>query len=188
MSDARISTDEFLRGDETVVPRELVYGMVRDAAAPTPGHQWIVGQFFLALSLHLRPDDATGVWMAPVDVVLDPVEHLVVQPDLIVVSKDRLRIVTDRVRGAPDLVIEVLSPMVRIGGLDERLSWFAEYGVRECWLVRQPEHEVEVIRFSGRAFESRRFFLTDEPIRSSVLPRFDLSLTRILESPAGETF
>lgn len=44
---------------------------------------------------------------------------------------DRLRIVTDRVWGAPDLVVEVMSPRPRIGRLPERLAWFAQYGVGE---------------------------------------------------------
>jgi Uma2 family endonuclease len=77
------------------------------------------------------------VWPSPIDVILDPEQHLVVQPDLIVVSNAPLRLVTDRVRGAPDLVIEILSPRPRIGDLDERLEWFARYGVRV--LARSPD-------------------------------------------------
>src|SRR5687768_16757839 len=97
---------------------------------------------FLALSEHLRLHRARNVWLSPIDVVLDAERHLVVQPDLIVVCNDRLRMVSDRVRGAPDLVIEVMSPRPRIGTVDERLAWFAQYGVRECWLVHQVLHEV----------------------------------------------
>src|SRR5688572_4422048 len=115
----RITTDEYFRTPETVLPQELVYGVVRDAPAPTPGHQWVVGQFFLALAEHIRLHAAGGVWLSPIDVVLDADRHLIVQPDLIVLSNRRLHIVSDRVRGAPDLVLEVLSPHPRIGRLDE---------------------------------------------------------------------
>lgn len=52
----------------------------------------------------------------------------------------------DRIRGAPDLVIEVVSPHPRIGPLDERLGWFAEYGVGECWLLHQPERRLKVLQ------------------------------------------
>ena len=91
-----------------------------------------------------------AIWLSPIDVVLDRDSHLVVQPDLIVVAEARVGIVTDRVWGPPDLVIEVLSPAPRIGTLDERIAWFAQYGVRECWLVHQDARTVEVLEFSVR--------------------------------------
>ena len=59
---------------------------------------------------------------APMDVVLDYANALVVQPDLLFVSNDRREIITDRVYGAPDMVVEVLSPRPRIGKLDERVA------------------------------------------------------------------
>lgn len=71
---------------------------------------------------------------------------------------------TDRVWGAPDLVVEVLSPQPRIGLLDERLEWFGRYGVRECWLVHQPEEEIEVLQFVIGEFESRRFYAKEESV------------------------
>jgi Uma2 family endonuclease len=154
---------------------------VRDAPAPTPGHQWAVGQFFIALAEHIRREDAGAIWVAPIDVVLDPAEPLIVQPDIVFVARQRLHTVTDRVWGAPDLVVEVLSPQPRIGALDERLEWFARYGVRECWLVHQAVREVEVQLFAGQTFHSRRFLPDDDPIRSLVLPGFDRSMRSILE-------
>jgi Uma2 family endonuclease len=175
-----MTTDEYFRTPETRLPQELVYGFVRNAAAPTPGHQWWVGRLFIALTHHVERHRFGQVWPSPIDVILDREKHLVVQPDVIVVSNDRLHMVTDRVRGAPDLVVEILSPHPRIGQLDERLEWFARYGVRECWLVHQVVRELEVIQFADGAFESRRFFHPDEPIRSTVLPGFDRSMESIL--------
>ena len=112
------------------------------------------------------------MWLSPIDVVLDRDRHLVVQPDLIFVSEPRIGIVTDRVWGAPDLVIEVLSPWPRIGTLDERIEWFAQYGVRECWLVHQDTRTVEVLQFSSGAVADRRMYRSHEQLRSSVLPAF----------------
>ena len=176
----RLTVDEYLRTPETMLPQELVWGMVRDAPAPAPGHQWTVGQFFIALTDHLRRHRAGCVWVSPIDVVLDRDRRLVVQPDLIVVAETRVSIVTDRVWGPPDLVIEVLSPWPRIGTLDERISWFAQYGVRECWLVHQQARSVEVLEFSSGTVADRRVCQPDERLRSSVLPTFDMSLDEIL--------
>lgn len=190
MSERRMSTDEYLRTPETTKPQELVWGMVRDAAAPTPRHQEAVGDFFFHLRLHMANGTAGGesrparrigrVWMAPVDVVLDPMAGLVVQPDVVVVLNDRLHHVTDRIWGAPDLVVEVMSPRPRIGSLDERLAWFAQYGVRECWLVEQMDHECEIVTFGEGGIAARRAFGPRQRLRSSVLPLFTLTPGEIL--------
>ncbi len=179
-----MTTDEYLRTAETMLPQELVYGFVRDAPAPTPDHQWVVGMFHVALVRHLEQHRVGRVWLSPIDVVLDRTRHLVVQPDLIVVANARLRIVSDRVWGAPDLVVEVVSPHPRIGTLDERLGWFAEYGVREYWLVHQIWGQIEVVQFDGGQI-AQRLFEKDEPLRSIVVPEFTASLASILRS-AGQ--
>ena len=44
------------------------------------------------------------------------------------------------------MVLEVMSPNPRIGDLQERVRWFAQYGVRECWLVHQLTREIEVLQ------------------------------------------
>jgi Uma2 family endonuclease len=175
----RITTDEYLRMPETLLPQELVYGLVRDAPAPTPGHQWVAGRFFITLMAHVDHFGLGGVWMSPIDVVLDRGGHLVVQPDVIMISTPRLAIVSNRIWGAPDLVIEVLSPRPRIGTLDERLGWFAGHGVRECWLVHQAVCEVEVLEFGAGTVKSRRLCTTEERIQSTVLPGFDASPSSI---------
>jgi len=167
-----LTTDEYFRTPETMLPQELVWGIVRDAPAPTPGHQSAVGGLFFALTDHVRKHGAGQVWASPIDVVLDRDRHLVVQPDLILVSPSRIGIVTDRVWGAPDLVIEVLSPRPRIGTLDERIAWFAQYGVRECWLVHQDRRTLEILEFSSGMVVDRRMCLRDERLRSNVLPGF----------------
>ena len=158
---------------ETLLPQELVYGYVREAASPTPAHQRVVGALYVRLWQHLRDTGAGEVWLSPLDVVLDDERDLVVQPDLSVVLVEHADIVTDRIWGAPDLVVEVMSPRPRIGTVEERLEWFARYGVRECWLVHLPESRIEVVRFSGAAATTTAFGPLD-PIRSSVLPELVL--------------
>ena len=173
-----VTTDQYFTMPETRLPQELVYGFVRDAPAPTPGHQAMVGAFHLALAHHVAERRLGRVWLSPIDVVLDRARHLVVQPDLIVVTQARLHIVTDRIWGAPDLVVEVMSPRPRIGTLDERLGWFAEYGVRECWLVHYLSAQIDIRQFAaGEA--TKRLFEKDEPLRSLVLPEFTASLASI---------
>jgi hypothetical protein len=59
--------------------------------------------------------------------------------------------VTDRIRGAPDLVVQILSPHPRIGEKAERLGLFAAYGVDECWMVHLAPGRVEILTLAGGA-------------------------------------
>ncbi len=97
------------------------------------------------------------------------------------ISNEREWIVRDWIRGAPDLVIDVLSPNPRIGRPEERVQWFAEYGVRECWLVHQGHRSVAVIRFDGRRVAERRVYDRRARLESSVLPEFSACLDDILK-------
>jgi Uma2 family endonuclease len=169
-----IVTHEYLRTPEVLLPQELVYGYVREAAAPTAAHQRTVGALFIRLSQHLRDTGAGEAWLSPLDVVLDVERNLVVQPDLSVVLTEHADIVTDRIWGAPDLVVEVMSPRPRIGSVEERLEWFATYGVRECWLVHVQGARIEVIHFESGSMVSTVFGPADA-IRSAVLPALQLT-------------
>ena len=173
--------DYFAYTPMTVKPMELIYGAVRVADAPMPRHQAAVAELFRALDAHVRELRLGRMWLAPLDVVLSERNALIVQPDLFFVSNERDWIVTDRVRGAPDLMIEVLSPKPRIGQTDERVQFFAENGVRECWLVHQDHRSAAVIQFRDFRVADRRVFKRSEPIASVVLPDFRLSLDEILE-------
>jgi Uma2 family endonuclease len=175
-----MTTDEYFRQPETLQPAELAYGVMRVADAPSPRHQSAVADLFRALDEHVNERELGRMWLAPLDVVLDAERALIVQPDLLFISHAREVIVQDRVRGAPDLVIEVLSPNPRIGRTVEHITWFAAYGVRECWWVDTTRSEVTVMSFGDRRVEARRTFTTAEPIRSRVLPAWSRTLDDVL--------
>lgn len=120
--------------------------------------------------------------MAPVDVVLDEDRALVVQPDVLFVSAARASIIRERVHGVPDLVVEVLSPRPRIGDLDERVHWFASYGVREIWLVDQDRRSVDMLECDGGRVERRIRFTSSKSIASTVLPDVDLPVAELFDN------
>ena len=88
--------------------------------------------------------------------------------------------IVKRVRGAPDLVVEVLSPNPRIGKTEERITWFAEYGARECWLIQLDRREVTVITYAHRHIATRVTFGRRHSICSSVFPEFRESFDDIV--------
>ena len=175
-----MTTQEYLNTPESLLPTELIYGKLRVADSPLVPHQRVVMDLSLALFEHVQRRRLGEVLMSPMDVIFDVDKALVVQPDLLFVSNERSHIVTDRIYGAPDLVVEVLSPNPRIGELRERLDWFAQYGVKECWLVHQLQRWVEVLNFDGGKVVARTSFHERAPVRSRVLPDFDRTLSSML--------
>jgi Uma2 family endonuclease len=175
-----MTVDEYLRTPETVLPAELRFGVLRVAESPTPRHQSAVARIFRMLDGYVATRGLGEVWLAPLDVILDEQRALIVQPDLMFISNEKACIVGDRVRGAPDLMVEVLSPNPRIGKTEERVSWFAEYGVRECWLVHLDRRELTVITCANRRIATRVTFGHRHSICSSVFPDFTESFDHIM--------
>jgi Uma2 family endonuclease len=174
----RMTLREYLAGDETMRPQELAYGILREPPAPGYGHQVTVGRVFELLVRHVRQYDAGRVVISPVDVVLDPTRALVVQPDVVFVSRERLGIVDRCIRGAPDLVVEVLSSARRRHDRTVKVEWFRKYGVRECWLVDPVSREIDV-RDLTAAEGSSRVFEPGQVARSAVLPRLRLRVESV---------
>ncbi len=128
---------------------ELLFGRFYVVPSPNVPHQNLVGAIFLQLSALAR---RTGgeVFIAPLDVVLAP--HTVVQPDVLYVSPERRDIVRDRIFGAPDLVVEVLSPGTARRDHGAKMLAYAEADVREYWLVDPAAEEIEFLVNDGGAF------------------------------------
>ena len=180
-----MTTVEYLQTPETVLPRELAFGVLRVADAPSISHQRLVRDLTIALTIFARDNDLGEVLPAPMDVILDAERALVVQPDVVFVARQRSAIVTDRIYGAPDLAIEVLSPKPRIGSLEERLGWFALYGVRECWLVDAPNRQIVTLTLNASGIERKRVAGGREPITSVVLPGLLLTPEGLFEFAEG---
>lgn len=179
--EGRMTIAEYFATPETLVPQELIFGVMRVADAPFVNHQRYVLRLATALQTHAEQTYAGEVFVAPIDVVLDPERALVLQPDLLFVSAARRDIVRERIYGAPDLVIEVLSPRPRIGGLDERVNWFARYGVREIWLYDQHHAQLHILGCENGGVHSRVTCDADAPIASEVLPDFRRTVRSVLE-------
>ncbi len=165
-----MTTADYLRTPESNRVHELWRGVLQVAESPTSWHQDLAFEIAIAIRAHVKPRDLGKVWVAPLDVILDYDRAIVLQPDVVFVSHERLDIVTDKLRGAPDLVVEVLSPLPRIGALTERVECFAAHGVRECWLVHQPTRSVEVLTFDAGRIAHRATAEASEVVPSRVLP------------------
>lgn len=114
---------------------ELIDGTFYDLAAPSVSHQAVSARLGHMIYDHIeKKKGECMVFQAPVDVQLDCDNKTMVQPDVIVVC-DRDRISDRCIMGAPDFVIEILSPstMKKDGTL--KLHKYANAGVREYWMI-----------------------------------------------------
>ena len=122
---------------------ELIDGVFYDMAAPTTIHQGVAGFLHKKfLDFVMENKGPCFPFISPVDVQLDCDDKTVVQPDILVVC-DRTKYKNGRVFGAPDLVVEVLSPSTRRKDMQLKMYKYAGAGVREYWMV-DPEKKLVV--------------------------------------------
>ena len=115
---------------------------------------------------------------APIDVYFEETETY--QPDIIFISKDRLHIIKpERVKGAPDLVVEILSSSTAYYDLRKKFKIYEKHGVREYWIVDPESKNITI-------YENRtgKFVLAQEveekgKVESKVLPGFELEVESI---------
>ncbi len=122
---------------------EILEGELAVTPAPNPKHQTASGNLFFLLTQHIREKDLGKLFHAPIDLILESTS--VLQPDLVFVSKNSQNIITDRaVEGAPDLVIEILSPSTSRSDRVTKAQIYARHKVPAYWIVDPDQETVEV--------------------------------------------
>lgn len=123
---------------------ELIDGRIFFMEAPTVKHQMILMRLSLLFQRFAEINDRDcKVIMSPLDVQLDKDDYTIIQPDLVVIC-DHSVLTRKRVIGAPDFVIEVLSPSTRQKDLMEKLHKYREAGVKEFWTI-DPDKEIVLV-------------------------------------------
>ena len=158
---------------------ELLDGELIMAPAPNLGHQRIGIRLGALLHSFVQERGLGEVFHAPCDVVLSSTD--VVQPDLLFVSNERAHLLLGgaNVLGAPDLVVEILSPST--AGRDRTLkrALYAKYGVKEYWLVDSDARTVTVLRLGEGAFEVEAIYGEGQTMTSPTLTGFSVGLNEI---------
>ncbi len=175
----RISYEEYLSGPETKQRYEIVDGVMIMPPSPNVEHQTILRQLFLHLNQHVDYDDLGQVWFAPLDVVIQREPLRTRQPDLLFVSSARADIVGQVIEGAPDLVVEILSPENTRSGMEEKLADYAQLEVQECWLVSPEARCVEVMELGEGQWQRVGIFGLGDQVHSEVLPDLGLPVAEV---------
>ena len=163
---------------------ELFDGELVMTPSPNREHQKIVGNLYRRFADFVEERSWGEVYLAPLDAIFDP--YTVLQPDILFVSKARLAEVGgERIEGAPDLVVEVLSPSTFHKDLRRKMTVYSRFGVPEYWIVDPETKTIELYCRGPKGNEGKeglelaRRFSATETFESRLLPGFRLEVNRI---------
>ena len=178
---------DFLHFPDDGKRHEIIDGEHYVTPSPNIKHQRVAGNLHALLWLHLKGHSLGSVFTAPLDVVLSDLD--VVEPDLLYISHERASVLTaQHVRGAPDLVVEILSPGTRRVDEITKRRLYERSNVREYWVV---DPELDTIKIYRRAEESfvRVAELSVEhgdTLTTPLLPELAIPLADVFASPMPE--
>ena len=175
-----MQADAFLALPETTAPTELLEGEVVVSPAPKVSHQIALSNL-VSLIKSLIPDGI--VLFAPTDVYFD--ESNVVQPDLFWISESNsdCQLIEDSYwRGAPDLIIEVLSPGSARRDKHDKFNLYQQHGVAEYWIADPAYQVIEVWQLTDGEYKRIGVFGSTDTFTSLILGEQAIQLTDIFES------
>ena len=160
---------------------ELLGGELVEVPSPTEYHQRISRNLEFMLWRFVKEQDLGWVYDAPLDVVLGQGDtREVVQPDIFFISKEREKIIAEEeIRGAPDLVVEIISPGTAERDRGYKKTLYARHGVKEYWIVDPKGKAVEVYTLGTKGFELVKVYKAGEILESPLLPGLRVDLGEV---------
>ncbi len=150
---------------------EIIDGELIVVAAPLRVHQGTSRNISTPLDTFVKANQLGEMYYAPIDVILSNIN--VVQPDILFVSRERSHILADEgIKGAPDLVIEVLSPSTARLDKVRKRELYARFGVKEYWQVDTDDLSVEVLTLAGADYDTAGVYGLGNMLISPTLPAF----------------
>ncbi len=162
-------------GDERY---ELIDGGLVVVGSPSIAHQAASMSLSLEVGGFVRERALGRVFHAPTDVILTDTD--VVQPDLVFVANGREHVVTSaNIQGAPDLVVEILSPSTASMDRTTKRDLYAEHGVKEYWIADPVAQTVAVMLLRDGRFDVVGEYGREDALTSPTLEGLTLELGRV---------
>mgnify|MGYP006291007093 CR=1 FL=1 len=160
---------------------ELLDGELVMVPAPTTRHQMVSRNLEYILHGHVRAHRLGTVLYAPVDLVFGSGnQREVLQPDILFVSQARRAIVKlEEVQGAPDLVVEILSPATAVRDRGYKKALYGRHGVREYWIVDPETETVQIHLFDDAAAPRVSVVAAPIPLHTDLLPGLAVDLAEV---------
>jgi Uma2 family endonuclease len=158
---------------------EIIEGELIMTPAPKTGHQRISRKLLVQLTLFVEKNHSGEVFNAPCDVVLS--KTTTVQPDIVFISNRRKSIITeDNIQGAPDLIIEILSPATAYYDLVEKKELYEKNGVNEYWIVDPKKQRIEIYILEQGKYQLHRRKEKTGKINSKLLKGFEVAIKEVV--------
>ena len=157
---------------------ELLDGELVLVASPNEEHQFASVKLVSLMYPYATTQDLGWVFHAPFDIVFSDTE--VVQPDLMFISKEREHIRSAaNVQGAPDMVVEILSPSTSRRDWKYKRELYAKYGVKEYWIVDPTNRIVTVMMLKDGVLEIAGAYVEGDTLVSAALVGFRVGVSEI---------
>ncbi|MDX2066941.1 MAG: Uma2 family endonuclease [Haliscomenobacter sp.] len=165
--------------DDDLFIYELFDGEIMKRSAPSLIHQRISRKLLGKMDAYIEEKKLGEVFSAPVDLNLD--EHNAFQPDLAFISKERSFLIEDDdyIKGAPDLVVEIISPGTVKKDRVIKKDLCERFAVREYWLVDPLNKGIEIYIMQEDKYVLHDLQEITGKISSTVLNGFELDLGHI---------
>ena len=174
----KLTYQDYLNNTPPDSHNELLDGELIMLPTPNIPHQNTEMELSISVGGFVKRHGLGVAFSAPTDVVLSDTD--VVQPDLIFVSRERASIIGhNAIHGAPDLVVEILSPSTAQRDLTFKRRLYAKYGVKEYWQVNIDERRVTVLSLGDNDYEVVAVYGSGETLTSPALPGFALAIDEI---------
>ena len=159
---------------------ELIDGQFYDMAQPSSTHQLLISQLMHKIGNYIESQKGSClVFPAPFAVNLDADDRNWVEPDISVIC-DRNKITSSGCNGAPDLIIEVISPSSRKMDYIIKNTLYPESGVREYWIVDPAKKFTIVYCYQDEDF-APTLVPFDRPIQASIFEGLSITIADLLE-------
>jgi len=159
---------------------EIIDGELYMVPAPSLWHQDTIGQFYRRIGNFLEDNPVGKIYLAPTDIIFSEID--VLQPDLIFVSKEKFDILAGaNIQGAPDLVIEVLSPGTEKRDRTIKLKAYSKFGVLEYWMANDESETVEIWRRKGKKLVFHALLDRTQTLTTPLLPGLEIALGKIFQ-------
>lgn len=158
---------------------ELIDGTLYMMAPPDRIHQKLVMELSATIRQHIHSEGGDcEVYPAPFAVVLNADDETYVEPDIsIICDKNKL---TDRgCKGAPDFVIEIVSPSSRKMDYSKKMVLYSDSGVREYWIVDPAKERTTVYHFEEDS--APVIYTFDQEIISGIFEHFSVTIIDMLK-------
>jgi Uma2 family endonuclease len=154
---------------------EVIDGELYVTPAPGWSHQIALGNLYLAVGSYVRQHRLGYLVQAPTGVALDPESG--VEPDIVYVSRERASIISERgVEGAPDLVVEALSPSTAARDRGIKMRRYAAAGIPYYWILDPRTRALEAYRLAAEGYEQVGSFQAGDVFRPELFPGLEIAI------------